>query len=62
MKNIKTNINNIRIKLERLEMRESRLLRAYEEEGVECWDELEAVSRECWNLRDVLSKLMREAY
>ena len=61
MKNIKANIENIRHKLEELEAREARLTYAYEA-GLDCWDEMQAVSAECWHLREVLDKLMREAY
>lgn len=61
MKNIKINIERIRNKLEELEEREARLAYAYEA-GLDCWDEMEAVTAECWHLRGVLSMLMREAY
>jgi ubiquinone biosynthesis protein UbiJ len=59
---IKNNIKNIRHKLTELEDRLSRLTYAYEAGLEDCWEEMEAVNRECWHLRDVLSMLMREAY
>lgn len=38
------------------EEREARLNRAYED-GAECWEELEAVTAECWKYRRKIDKL-----
>ena len=42
--------------LMKAEEREARLNRAYED-GADCWEELEAVTAECWKYRRKIDKL-----